>query len=109
MSAKRTKTRTTGIYKRGGRYTFAYTVDGHKRWESGFRTLDEARRAKHAREADIARGEFQVRSRVTVHEYATEWVDRYQGRGRKGFREGTRDGYRQMLNRYALRFFSKRL
>src|SRR5437899_7486928 len=109
MRAKRTKTRTPGIYKRGDRYTFAYTLDGRKRWESGFRTLDEARRAKHAREADVARGEFEGRSRITLHDYASEWVERYQGRGRKGFREGTRDGYRQMLNRYTFRYFSRRL
>ena len=59
-----------------------------------FRTLDEARRAKAARTTDIERGEFEERSRVTLHEYAREWVERYQGRGRRGFREGTRDEYR---------------
>lgn len=51
---------------------------------------------------------FQERSHVTLHEYAAEWVERYQGRGRRGFRENTRDDYRRLLNQYALRYFSSR-
>ena len=39
---------------------------------------------------------------------AREWVERYQGRGRRGFRENTRDEYRRILNQYALRYFSER-
>jgi integrase len=46
---------------------------------------------------------------VKLHEYARAWVERYQGRGRRGFREGTRDGYRQMLERYALSYFSSQI
>jgi hypothetical protein len=78
MAAKMEKTRTPGIYKRGSRYVFAYRVDGRQRWES-CRTLDEARRAKAARATDIGRGEFEERSRITLHEYAREWIERYQG------------------------------
>jgi hypothetical protein len=48
MAARREKTRTPGIYKRGSRYFFQYEVEGRQRWESA-RTLDEARRAKAAR------------------------------------------------------------
>lgn len=60
---------------------------------------------------DVARGEHQERSRLTLHEYATAWVERYQGTGKRGFREETRDEYRVLLNKYALAFFpeSKRL
>jgi hypothetical protein len=54
MPAQRIKTRTPGIFKRGGRYVFSYKVDGKQHWES-CRTLDEARRLKAARTADIAR------------------------------------------------------
>lgn len=41
----------------------------------------------------------------TVHEYAREWIERYQGTGRRGFREETRDGYRWNLERFALDYF----
>jgi integrase len=107
MPARLKKTRTPGIFKRGSRYVFSYRVDGKQRWES-CRTLDEARRAKAARATDIERGEFERRSRITLHEYAREWVERYQGRGRRGFRENTREEYCRILNRYALRYFSER-
>jgi integrase len=107
MAAKLEKTRTPGVYKRGGRYVFIYRVNGKQRWES-CRTLEEARRAKSARLTDIGRGEFEERSRVTFRDYAAEWVGRYQGRGRRGFRDATRDDYRRMLDQYALKFFPER-
>jgi integrase len=40
-----------------------------------------------------------------LHEYAREWVDRYQGRGRRGFRDHTREEYRRQLEQYVFRFF----
>lgn len=107
MAAKLERTRTPGIFKRGGRYVFSYRVDGKQRWES-CRTLDEARRAKAARATDIGRGEFEQRSRITLHEYAREWIERYQGTGRRGFREETRSEYRGLLDKYALDYFSAR-
>ncbi|MHB1467777.1 MAG: hypothetical protein ACYCU0_12955 [Solirubrobacteraceae bacterium] len=107
MAAKLEKTRTPGIYKRGGRYVFSYRVEGKQRWES-CRTLEEARRAKAARATDIRRGEFQEHSRTTLHDYASEWIERYQGTGRRGFREETRSEYRALLNKYALACFSSR-
>lgn len=108
MAARVQKTRTPGVYKRGNRYVFAYRVEGKQRWES-CRTLDEARRKKAARQTDLARGEFQEHSKITLHEYAREWVERYQGTGRRGFREETRLEYRVLLDRYALRYFPERL
>ena len=94
MAAQFLPTRYPGIYRRGERYVFSYRDSGHRqRWQSA-RTLDEARRLKSAREADVARGEFQELSRVTFCDFADDWVDRYQGRGRNGFREETREKYR---------------
>lgn len=104
MAAPLVKTRTPGIYKRGGRYVFSYRVAGKQHWESS-RTLEEARRAKAARLTDIGRGDYEGRSRLTVHEYATDWIERYQGTGRRGFRDETRDEYRVLLSKYALAFF----
>jgi hypothetical protein len=58
-----------------------------------------------ARQTDIGRGEFEERSRVSLHEYLREWIDRYQGTGRRGFREETRSEYRGLIEKYALRYF----
>jgi integrase len=101
------KTRTPGIFKRGSRYVFSYRVNGKQTWEA-CRTLDEARRAKSARTTDIERGEFEERSRVTLHTYAKAWIERYQGRGRRGFRENTRDEYRRVLDQHVLPYFPER-
>lgn len=109
MPAKLEKTRTPGVYKRGGRYVVVYYAEGRQRRESA-PNYEGARKLKAAREADVARGEFHEQSRTSLAEYALEWVDRYQGRGR-GFRESTRDNYRSDLTRYAIPWFgpAKRL
>jgi integrase len=107
MVAKLERTRTPGIFKRGSRYVFSYRVNGKQRWEA-CRTLEEARRAKAARQTDIGRGEFEERSRVTLREFSTEWVERYHGRGRRGFRDQTRDDYRRQLEQYVFRYFPDR-
>ncbi len=101
MAAPMEKTRHPGIYKRGARYVVVYRVDGRQRKESA-RTLDEARRLKAARMADRDRGEFHdEQSRVKFRDYAEEWIERYQGTGRRGFTEDSRDDYRRDLERYA--------
>src|SRR5262249_5984848 len=97
---------TPGIYKRGSRYVFAYRVDRRQRWESA-RTLDEARTLKSERITDANRGELEERSTLTLHAYASGWIERYHGTGRRGFREETRAEYRAMLDKYALRYFAK--
>ena len=86
------------------RYVFIYRAGGKQKWESA-RTLEEARRAKAERVADVGRGEFEERSRVPLREYAEAWVERYLGRGRGGFREGTRDEYRRQLQQYVYPYF----
>jgi integrase len=117
MAAPLIKTKTPGVYKRGSRYVFSYRdASGRQRWES-VRTFDEARRAKAARATDVGRGEFEPRSRLTLHQYLVGrpdqgepgWIDRYQGTGRRGFREETRGDYRALLAKYALRYFPARL
>jgi integrase len=101
------RTRYPGIYKRGRRYVVVIRVGG-RQVKRSTRTLDEARRLKASLTADRDRGEFQQQTRVTVHDFAREWVERYQGAGRRGFRENTRVEYRRLLEAYALRFFSER-
>ena len=108
MAAAMVKTPTPGIFKRGSRYVVVYRAGGKQRKESA-RTLDEARRLKAKRTAQVADGEFHAQSRATFHDYAREWVDRYHGRGRRGFRESTREDYRRLLDAYAFDFFGERL
>jgi integrase len=88
-------------------------VNGKPQWESS-RTYDEARRAKKARDTDSDRGELQEDSRITLHEYLIGnpakdekgWIDRYQGTGRRGYRQETRDEDRRLLRNYALCYFA---
>lgn len=99
--------RIPGIYKRGSRYLFVYKANGRQHWESA-RTLTEAKRRKRARQAAIDSGEFFAASRKMFREYAEEWIDRYRGRGGRGFREQTREDYRRDLRRYIFPFFDER-
>jgi integrase len=70
-----------------------------------FNTFAEAREGQRTRGSQVARGEFTALTRVTLHDYAREWIGRYQGTGRRGFREETRAEYRAHLEKYALRHF----
>lgn len=108
MAAQLETTRHRGIYKRGSRYVVRYRVNGSQRQESA-RTLEEALRLKRARETDRDRGEFEAQSRIPFRAYAEEWISRYQGNGRRGFTENTRDDYRRDLEHYALPYLDERL
>jgi integrase len=46
---------------------------------------------------------------LAIRAYLIEWIDRYQGTGRRGFRENTRAEYRRLLDNYCHRYFSDRL
>ena len=49
--------------------------------------------------------EERERERPTLHGYAREHIERYQGTGKRGYRQETRDEERRLLERYALRHF----
>ena len=107
MAARMEKTRHPGIYKRGSRYVVVFR-DGDGRQRKEFtKTLGEAQRLKAARTADVTRGEFHAQTRVRFRDYGEEWVERH--RGRRGFRESTREDYHRDLRRYAYPFFDERL
>ncbi len=93
------KTNHPGIYKRGDKYRIIYRVDGRRKVET-FRTLTEAKKAKRQRESARDRGDLVLNGGQTFEEYAREWIDRYQGKGR-GFSDATREAYRRDLERYA--------
>lgn len=105
---KLVRTKTPGVYRRGRSYIVIYRAGGRQRKEFA-RTLDEARRIKRERETDRDRGELQERTTITLRTYLEEWVERYRGQGRRGFREGTRDEYRRLLERYAYKHFPEKL
>src|SRR5829696_6526683 len=108
MAARMERTKYPGIYKRGSRYVVRYRA-GNRHRNEAVKTLDEARRLKRARESARDSGEFQERSRVGFREFAEEWVERYHGTGRRGFRESTRDEYRRLLAEFGYPFFDERL
>jgi integrase len=109
MAEPLVKTKTPGVYKRGGKYAVLYRgVDGRQRQESA-PTYDAARALKGKREVDAREGVDQPSAKITFGEYARDWIGRYQGRGRHGFRQRTREGYRQALERYAIPYFDGEL
>jgi integrase len=107
------KTSTPGIYRKEradgtlGSYVVIYRAGGKQRKESA-RTL-AARAIRSARLTDVERGEFQPKAKVTLHAYLREWIERYKGNGRRGFRENTRAEYRRLLDTYALSYFGERV
>lgn len=107
MGAPLERTRYPGIYRRGGRYVVIFRDGGGKQHKESARTLDEARRLRSGRQADVARGEFHAQTRVEFGAYAAEWIDRYQGR-RGAFRDSTRDDYRRALERFVIPHFGRR-
>jgi hypothetical protein len=108
------KTKTPGVFKRidgKGRtigYACIFRSAGRQRKRHA-RTYEEARRIKRESETDRDRGELQERATITLLRYLDEWVERYRGQGRRGFRENTRDEYRRLIRIYAHAYFPARL
>src|SRR6185312_14047603 len=120
MAAKLVKTSTPGIYRRHGkecsrqgRCPCAYVVV-HENKAHSFGTLDDAREGKRLlqRQTKLTKGHQQglhrdeareecpecaqeLAARVSadplLHAFARDWVERYHGTGRRGFRDETRE------------------
>jgi integrase len=108
------KTKTPGVFKRidGKGRTIGYACvyrSGARQRKRYARTYEEAKRIKRESETDRDRGELQERSAITLRRYLDEWVERYRGQGRRGFRESTREEYRRLIGAYAHRYFPARL
>ena len=81
MPAPLVKTKTPGIYKRGGRYAVLYRgADGKQRQESA-PTYDAARLLKAKRVADAREGVDNPSGRLSFGSYTLDWIERYPGRG----------------------------
>ncbi len=108
------KTKTPGVFKRvdgEGRtigYVSVFRSAGRQRKRHA-RTYEEAKRIKRESETDRDRGELQERTTISFIRYLDEWVERYRGQGRRGFREITRDEYRRLIRAYAHRHFPRKL
>lgn len=108
------KTKTPGVYKRvDGEgnivgYVAVIEVAGRQRKRSA-RTYEAARRIKRESETDRDRGELQEPTTIAFLSFLDEWVERYRGQGRRGFRENTRDEYRRLIASYARPYFSSKL
>jgi integrase len=108
------KTKTPGVFKRvdaKGRtigYVSVFRSVGRQRKRHA-RTYEEAKRIKRESETDRDRGELQERSAITFRRYLDQWVERYRGQGRRGFRETTREEYRRLIGVYAHPYFPARL
>jgi integrase len=98
MSAKRVPVKGhSGIYRRGGRYSYTYTDHlGRQRFGSAA-TLAEAKTLKAAKRTDVARGEFAALSKTTVTDYARTWISTYGGRTKRGVNIDTLADYRKAL------------
>lgn len=108
------KTKTPGVYRRvdaNGKtigYVAVIEVAGKQRKRSA-RTYDAARRIKRESDTDRDRGELQESTAIAFLAFLDEWIERYRGQGRRGFRENTRDEYRRLINNYARSYFSSKL
>jgi integrase len=108
------KTKTPGVFKRvdgDGNvvgYVAVIRVAGRQRKRNA-RTYEAARRIKRESETDRDRGELQERTTITFLRFLDQWVERYRGQGRRGFRENTRDEYRRLIAAYARPYFPGRL
>ncbi len=108
------KTKTPGVFKRvdgEGKivgYVTVIRVAGKQRKRNA-RTYEAARRIKRESETDRDRGELQERTTITLLGFLDEWIERYRGQGRRGFRENTRDEYRRLIAKYARPYFSGKL
>jgi integrase len=102
MSATLEKTKTPGIYRRGGRYVVTFRdVTGTPRKRSAA-TLAEARDLKATLTTDIRRGEYRPQTKITFADYAREWAASYQGRTSRGIRPETLMDYAADLERHAI-------
>src|SRR4051794_24484123 len=98
------KTKTPGVYRRGGRYVVTFRDSRGKPKKRFAKTYTEARRIKASIATDVARGEYREPSRLSFAEYAAEWIESYAGRTSRGIRDETRADYGKRLEQDAIPF-----
>lgn len=91
------RTKTPGVYRRGGRYVVTFTDPAGRRKKRFARTYKEAVRVKSELRTDVGRGDYREQQRVAFSDYAAEWIDTYTGRTASGIRPQTREDYAGLL------------
>jgi integrase len=91
-----------GIIKRGRSYSYVVRVTdpvtgkSKPKWVGGFPTMKAAKEARNEARRAAGRGEYVEKSRVTVEEYVTGWLDGHA----MEIKPSTLAGYREWLTRY---------
>lgn len=83
-------------------YVAVFDVGGRQQKKVA-RTFTAAKRLK------LHGGESAPERAITFLKFLDEWVERYRGQGRRGFRDQTREEYRRLIRTYAHPYFSARL
>ena len=105
VARKLERTSVPGIFKRGNRYIVVFRDQTGAQRKRSARTLSEAKAIKAAATTDVRRGEYRTQSNVRFRDHYGPWIDTYQGRTSKGFRDTIRAEYRTDLEKHALPFF----
>ncbi len=106
MNGKLERTQTPGIYKRGSRYVVVFRDQRGRQRKRFAKTIAEAKRQKAGGITDVARGEYQERSKETFASYARRWIVDYEGRTDRGVLPQTRSGYEERLEE-AINYFGR--
>jgi integrase len=91
-----------GIIKRGKSYSYVIRVTdpvtgtSKPKWVGGFPTVKAAKDARNEARRAASRGEYIEKSRITVEEYVTGWLDGHA----MEIKPSTLAGYREWLARY---------
>ncbi|MBA3366122.1 MAG: hypothetical protein H0U03_10115 [Actinobacteria bacterium] len=101
------KTKTPGVYKRGGRYVVLYRDPNGRQRKRSAATMAEARAVQADLRSAVARGTYRAQSNVTFAEYAATWIESYGGRTSRGIEAHTRADYRKRLDMDAIPFFGR--
>lgn len=103
MGSTLERTKYPGVYRRGTRYPFVWRdAAGKQRWGTEA-TMLGAKKEKGRKE-----GTPYYSNTVLAHIYLLEWIDRYQGRTSKGFREESRREYRGSIEGHLIPLLGKR-
>ena len=87
VARKLERTSVPGIFKRGNRYIVVFRDQTGAQRKRSARTLSEAKAIKAAATTDVRRGEYRTQSNVRFRDHYGPWIDTYQGRTSKGFRD----------------------
>jgi integrase len=103
---KMVKTRTPGVYKRGGKYVVVYRDSAGKQRKESTRTYELARRLKATRDHEVATASLDMGREIRLADFSRTWVDQYRGK-KTVIRERTRRDYRRHLDDYVIGFFGE--